>query len=60
MGDIGSRLCGHNSSEGIAKTALDQLSQSIKIFSTRAVKFLNEDISEDALTFVLVRVNAHC
>ena len=37
--------------EGIAKSALNQLSQSINNFSSRAVKFLAEEASEDTLTF---------
>src|SRR6266545_3729014 len=51
MGDIGSLLCGDDRAEGIAKSALDQLSRSIDNFSARAVNFLNEEPSEDALTF---------
>jgi hypothetical protein len=51
MSDIGSLLCGDESAEGIAKTALDQLSHSIANFSSRAVRFLNEDVSDDALAF---------
>lgn len=51
MSDIGSLLCGHNRTEGIAKAALDQLSASIEKFADRAVKFLNEPISDEALSF---------
>src|SRR5258708_5726584 len=51
MGDIGSLLCGGVAAEGIAKSALNQLSQSINAFSRRAIKFLTDDASEDALAF---------
>jgi hypothetical protein len=51
MGDIGSLLCGGATAEGIAKSALDQLSLSINAFSRRAIKFLTESASEDALAF---------
>ncbi len=50
MGDVGSLLCGHNKTEGIAKTALDQLAKSIDNFSARAVKFLRDEVSDDLLT----------
>jgi hypothetical protein len=48
MGDIGALLCGGVNAEGIAKSALDQLSRSINSFSARIVRFLTEDASEDA------------
>jgi hypothetical protein len=51
MGDIGSLICGNDRAEGIAKTALDQLSRSINNFCGRAVKFLSEDASEETLSF---------
>src|SRR5258708_32909269 len=51
MGDIGSLLCGGATAEGSAKCALNQLSLSINAFSRRAVKFLTESASEDALAF---------
>ena len=52
MGSIGSLLCGHEKTEGIAKVALDQLARSIESFWSRGVNFLNEDIaSQDALSF---------
>jgi hypothetical protein len=51
MNEMGSLLCGSTKRAGIAKSALDQLSKSIGTFSTRAVKFLAEDLSEDAVVF---------
>jgi hypothetical protein len=51
MVDIGPLLCGGDGAEGIAKTALNQLSQSINAFCGRAIKFLTEGDSEDALAF---------
>lgn len=50
MNTIAQLLCGHQSA-GTAKTALDQLSSSIQIFSTRAAKYLTEDITDEALSF---------
>src|SRR5437879_3349175 len=52
MSSIGSLLCGDDAkTDGIAKSALSQLSRSINNFSTRAVKFLKEGASEDTLAF---------
>lgn len=51
MESIGALLCGHDKTEGIAKAALGQLSGSINSFSTRAVNFLAEVGSDDALSF---------
>jgi hypothetical protein len=51
MGGIGALLCGDASIDGIAKSALDQLSRSVTNFATRSVKFLAEDASDDMLTF---------
>lgn len=50
MNNIALLLCG-DKSEGTAKVALDQLSNSIRGFSTRAAKFLMEDITDEALSF---------
>jgi hypothetical protein len=50
MSDIGSLLCGNDKAVGGAKTALDRLCRSINDFSGRAVKFMNEDASEDTLS----------
>lgn len=51
MSNLGTLLCGHDQTEGVAKTALDQLAASIDTFSMRSVKFLNEEVSEDTLSF---------
>jgi hypothetical protein len=51
MGDLGALLCGKPREEGIAKSALDQLSRSISSFSQRALTYLSSDKSEDLLTF---------
>src|SRR3982751_4718640 len=51
MGHISTLLCGHDRTEGIAKTALDQLRRSIDDFSTRAITFLNTAPSADTLNF---------
>ena len=51
MGDIGSLLCGRPTADGIAKSALNQLSQSINSFATRAIRYLTESASEDTLVF---------
>ncbi|WP_346297350.1 hypothetical protein LRC39_11535 [Rhodopseudomonas sp. P1] len=52
MAAIGHLLCGKNENcEGIAKTALSQLSSSIDTFAERAVSFLSGDFTHDALTF---------
>ena len=50
MNEISQLLCGHQS-EGTAKIALDQLSSSIRMFSSRATKYLSESITEEALSF---------
>jgi hypothetical protein len=51
MSHIGSLLCGHRHTEGIAKTALDQLSSSVDNFSSRAHAFLTGPASGDSVTF---------
>lgn len=51
MSNLGSLLCGHDRTKGVAKAALDQLAISIDTFSTRSVKFLNEGKSGDTLNF---------
>lgn len=50
MNEIALLLCG-DQSEGTAKVALDQLSSSIQGFSTRAARYLTEDITAEALSF---------
>lgn len=50
MDNIALLLCG-DKSEGTAKIALDQLAISIRGFSSRAAKFLAEDITDEALSF---------
>src|SRR4051812_15791246 len=50
MNEISLLLCG-DKSEGIAKVALDQLSSSIRWFSTKAARFLVDDITDEALSF---------
>jgi hypothetical protein len=44
-------LCGKSGTAGLAQTALGQLSNSIRSFSAKGVKFLNEDFSDDTRTF---------
>lgn len=51
MSGIGSLVCGHAKNDGIAKVALDQLSSSIENFALRALKFLNEEFTDEALSF---------
>lgn len=48
---MGSLLCGSENSDGIAKTALGQISRSIGSFSSKAIGFLNDEATEDALSF---------
>ncbi|WP_073102709.1 hypothetical protein [Pollutimonas bauzanensis] len=50
MNDTALLLCGDRS-EGTAKIALDQLASSIQGFSDRAVQFLANDITDEALNF---------
>lgn len=50
MNEFALLLCG-DKSEGTAKVALDQLSNSIRGFSTKAAKFLTEGITDEALSF---------
>lgn len=50
MNDISLLLCG-DKSEGTAKVALDQLASSIRGFSTRAARFLADEITDEALSF---------
>lgn len=51
MEDLGLLLCGHAGEQGIAGSALNQLSRSINHFSGKAVKFLIENASEDTQAF---------
>jgi hypothetical protein len=51
MSDLGSLLCGKPSAEGIAKTALDQLSDSISAFARRAILYLGAEFSQETLAF---------
>lgn len=50
MNEIALLLCG-GPSEGNAKVALDQLSDSIRRFSGRALEFLARDMSDETLSF---------
>ena len=50
MNEIALLLCGKNS-EGTGKIALDQLASSLRIFSKKAIAFLTEDITDEALSF---------
>lgn len=50
MNEIALLLCGNNS-EGTGKIALDQLASSLRSFSTKAISFLTEDITDEALSF---------
>lgn len=50
MNEIALLLCG-DQSEGTGKIALDQLANSLRSFSTKAAKFLTEDITDEALSF---------
>jgi hypothetical protein len=50
MDEIALLLCGNNS-EGTGKIALDQLASSLRSFSTKAITFLTEDITDEALSF---------
>jgi hypothetical protein len=51
MSGLETLLCGRADSEGLAKTALTQLSSSIRSFSSRAISFLQSDFTEDSRTF---------
>lgn len=51
MNDLALLLCGGDGATGTAKVALDQLSSSIQTFSERAVRFLIEPITGEALSF---------
>lgn len=51
MSDLGALLCGKPCEEGIAKSALDQLSRSINSFSHRTLTYLSSERSDDLLTF---------
>jgi hypothetical protein len=51
MNSLAPLLCGGKNCQGTAKVALDQLSSSIEGFASRAVKFLAENINDDALSF---------
>lgn len=50
MNELAKLLCG-SGAEGTAKTALDQLESSIRRFSARAASFMEEDITDEALSF---------
>lgn len=50
MNEIALLLCG-DQSQGTAKVALDQLSRSIRGFSTQGAKYLTEEITDEALRF---------
>ncbi|MDO8052315.1 hypothetical protein O3301_27970 [Janthinobacterium sp. SUN211] len=50
MTDIEFLLCGTNAESGIAKKALDQLSASIKSFSTRSLSLLNDGPQADVIS----------
>lgn len=50
MNEIAYLLCG-DKAEGTAKVALDQLANSIQSFSKRAAIFLNDEITDEALSF---------
>jgi len=51
MAGIDTLLCGKADADGLAKVALTQLSNSIQSFSGRAVKFLQDDFSDDTRAF---------
>ncbi len=50
MNEIALLLCGHQA-EGVAKVALDQLSNSIQSFAVRATRYLTDAITDEALNF---------
>lgn len=50
MNEIALLLCG-DKSEGTGKIALDQLASSLRKFSAKASHFLNEEITDEALSF---------
>src|SRR5262245_30709485 len=51
MGMVASLVCGTPDTEGIAKQALNQLGKSMETFSLKALSFLNEEFSDDAMNF---------
>ncbi|MBS1190829.1 MAG: hypothetical protein H6R10_2621 [Rhodocyclaceae bacterium] len=51
MNNIASLLCGHKNCRGTAKVALDQLSSSIEGFGTKALGFITDTASPEALSF---------
>lgn len=51
MSGIGFLLCGDDKSEGISKAAFGQLASSIDGFASRGIRFLNEDASNETLSF---------
>jgi hypothetical protein len=51
MSELEILLCGRAESEGLAKVALSQLSNSIRSFSDRAIRFLHSDFGDDSRTF---------
>lgn len=51
MNVMGPLLYGGENSVGIARIALDQLSRSIGSFSTKAIGFLNDETTEETLSF---------
>jgi hypothetical protein len=44
-------LCGTSSKEGLGKVALDQLTATINNFSSRALSYLESDVTADVVTF---------
>lgn len=50
MNEIALLLCGNNS-DGTGRIALDQLASSLRSFSSKAITFLTEDITAEALSF---------
>lgn len=51
MSSLGPLLCGYDKNEGIAKIALGQLALSIEQFGSKAINFLNEESSDETLSF---------
>ncbi|WP_370117420.1 hypothetical protein [Bradyrhizobium sp. USDA 329] len=48
MPDIGRLICGEPLAEGRAKVALQQLTQSVEAFASRAIRILTEEDSDEA------------
>jgi hypothetical protein len=51
MNSIGYLLCGHDQIEGKAKIALGQLSISIDSFASKAIRFVNDNVSDEILSY---------